>query len=173
MLQPAGVVDMVFNTDNSYVPGQARRYNPRGVEIRDITRPISMGAGGWIGSAPDLVRLLCHISGALQPPLLTPDLRARMLAPPSAPLAVRPNGTWFGMGWDVVRAGPYGDNFEKDGGNLGVHTIVQHLAAGFDIALLFNGADEAPSGDREVGQGLARVREALLKTPIAWPAPPQ
>ncbi len=76
-----------------------------------------------------------------------------MLARPQPPLKIRPNGSWFGLGWDSVRElpdWPHGKGFAygKDGGVNGVSTWIEHLPGGIDWVVLFNGTvsdDDDPS----------------------------
>ena len=54
-------------------------------------------------------------------PFLNERMMRQMLARPEPPLAIRKNGSWFGLGWDTVREipdWPFGKDlsYGKDGG---------------------------------------------------------
>jgi N-acyl-D-amino-acid deacylase len=173
VVTPAGITDMLTDRDQTYLPGQAMRYGPAGQPvIPDREPPMVDAAGGWIASAPDLVRLLSCIDGSRPPALLTPATYQLMLAPPQPPLQIRSNGCWFGLGWDRVEPTPYGLTYGKNGGLTGTHTYLQHLAIGFDIAILFNGVSGSiQDGDDEVQVAYMQIDQAIRQHAITWAAP--
>ncbi|HEY2881512.1 MAG TPA: serine hydrolase domain-containing protein [Pirellulales bacterium] len=96
------------NKEAKYFPNEAHRYFagttkslPAGHNI------VAAAAGGWCGSPVALARFLTAIDGTRTgKPFLSAKLMAEMLAQPEPPLAVRKNGSWFGLGWDSVREIP-------------------------------------------------------------------
>jgi N-acyl-D-amino-acid deacylase len=170
-LEPMGIRAIKMSSDRTpdkqapYLPGEAKRY------LAGTTKPLEAGhtitsapAGGWCGSAVALAKFLTAIDGTRSgKTFLDAETMKQMLARPEPPLAIRKNGSWFGLGWDAVREMPNwpfgpgekaqaasvsdrsGDNkmidnlaYGKDGGLPGVSTWVQHLPGGIDWIVLFN-----------------------------------
>ena len=122
-------------------------------------------AGGWLGSAPDLVRFLTALDGSRGKPFLSEKMTRTMLAPPPPPLKPRENGSYFGLGWDRVRKTEEGFGYAKNGGLHGVSTWIEHLPGGVDWALLVNTSvahREVPmmaTFETEIPRAIAEVKE--------------
>ncbi|HUY87252.1 MAG TPA: serine hydrolase domain-containing protein [Pirellulales bacterium] len=56
--------------------------------------------GGWIGTAPDLLRFATSLDGSRQPALLKPETLALMTARPAAPVS-QAGTTHYGLGWMI------------------------------------------------------------------------
>jgi N-acyl-D-amino-acid deacylase len=178
-------VDNQKNPDHEvpYLAGAAKRY------LIGSSKPVPAGhiligsAGGWCGSSVALVKFLSAIDGTrARKPLLLPGTFGEMLARPEAPLEVRKNGAWFGLGWDVVRKyrnWPHGTDlaYGKNGGLPGTSTWIQHLPGGINWAVFFNGTVpyhppsehvvEGPKGDA-LSDAQKGVIE-LIKNVEEWP----
>lgn len=167
-LAPMGIHGIVEGAGRrDYVPGEARRYGPNGVDPVGGLPRVHFASGAWIASPVDMAKFMAVIGGERPPAFLTPETFDRMLAPPPPPIPPRPNGTHFGMGWDSVRRGPEGVFYEKDGGVLGTTTWVEHRPNGAAWVLLINWSN------REEGPELHRVflreiRRAIDETTV-WP----
>lgn len=99
--------------------------------------------GGWIGSAPDLVRLAMSLDAHSCCPLLTVKGLKTMWARPSGAAGYeadgRPKEVHYGLGW-MVRMLPAGDKFNvwHTGSLDGTSTILVRRHDGFCWAALFN-----------------------------------
>jgi CubicO group peptidase (beta-lactamase class C family) len=143
-LRPMGIRRAYLpGLDLDYLPGQAWRYK-QGTDLALPPRavpPVADAAGSWIASAVDLARFLSTLDGSMGKPFLSQEMMRQMLTPPPPPLTRRPGGTWFGLGWDVVRRTPQGTSYWKDGLLPGSRTFMGHLANGVDWVLLFNSGE--------------------------------
>jgi len=145
VLKPLGITDMRREAiHGQYLDGEALRYSSRSQKVLAGGRPdypLSGPLGSWIASVEDMVRLLVAIDGSKKPALLTAASTTEMLAPPPPPMTPRKNGTYFGIGWDVVvpASNLKETEYSKNGGVEGVHTLIEHLPGDIDVALFFNG----------------------------------
>jgi N-acyl-D-amino-acid deacylase len=174
VLKPIGIerVRLDVPPGAAYLPDEAHRYLPEGVPIPAARRgaiPVRHASGGWIGSTPDLVRFVTAIAGTRGTPFFAEAWRERMLAPPPPPVPPRPNGTHFGMGWDVVTRTPRGVGFSKNGGLAGAHTWIEHLPIGVDWAVFWNGGVR-PEEDEPTAQArfVQELRAAFRRLDV-WP----
>ncbi len=127
-----------------YLPGEAWHYQ-QGTDLPLPARaapPASDASGGWVASAVDLARFLTVLDGDGDKPFLSEAMMRQMLAPPPPPLKKRPGGTWFGLGWDVVRRTPEGTSYWKDGLLPGTRTFMGRLSNGACWVLLFNSGEK-------------------------------
>ncbi len=139
VLGPMGIRHMrLAAPPPSYSPGEVSRY-VLGSRQRHGSGcpPMRLPTGGWVGSCIDLVRLLTALDGSRGPAFLSDATVQRMteLLPPFAP---RPDGTWYGLGWDYVQTTPQGPIYAKMGRGYGVESWMQHLTDGIDWAMGFN-----------------------------------
>lgn len=93
--------------------------------------------GGWIGSAPDLLRFVTSLEGSRKPHLLTNEQRSLMLSRPAPPVSVD-KPTWYGLGWSVREVGKRGHNWWHGGSLPGTSTLLVHTSNGTSWAILFN-----------------------------------
>lgn len=170
-LEPMGIVGMVDGAGRTeYVPDEARRYGPDGrLDPRGGLPPTHFASGAWISSAVDLARFMAVIGGSRPPRFLSAATWQEMLAPPPAPIPLRPSGRHFGMGWDVVEPTPSGILYLKDGGVLGTTTWVEHDPRGVDWVLLLNSSKGRPEGP-DLHQEFQREIRAAIEATINWPA---
>lgn len=97
--------------------------------------------GGWLSTAPDLVRFASAFDRADQCPILSAKSIAAMFARPEGPpgedAEKRPKEVWYGCGWSVRAAGR-GLNTWHTGSLSGTSTILVRRSDGFNWAVLFN-----------------------------------
>jgi CubicO group peptidase (beta-lactamase class C family) len=171
-LRPMGIRRACLaGPDLEYLPGEAWRYQ-QGTDLALPPRavpPVADAAGSWIASAVDLARFLSALDGSRGKPFLSEEMTKQMLAPPPPPLEKRPGGTWFGLGWDVVRRTPQGTGYWKDGLLPGTRTFMGHLPNGVDWVLLFNSGEAMTV--KEVADQLdpRRELEQHMNRARAWP----
>ncbi|MDZ4830806.1 MAG: hypothetical protein SGJ09_11495, partial [Phycisphaerae bacterium] len=111
-----------------YFVDEARRYSP-GTEhvLPGGHPPMNLAAGGWTARSDDLVQFLTALDGTRTgTPFLSAALMAEMTKP-SPTVPSRANGTYFGLGWDVVEPKAGGFRYGKDGGIAGISTWIEHL----------------------------------------------
>jgi N-acyl-D-amino-acid deacylase len=155
---------------SGYLPRESHRYGPDGREDREGGHLlITMASGGWLATSSDMVRFLIALDGSKGNRFLAEKSYRAMLAAPPPPLPPRENGTHAGMGWDQVQKSPRGFSYRKNGGLLGVHSLIVHQDDGTDWALFWNGGratgDGSGAGPRQFA---SRVEEALA-TVASWP----
>lgn len=167
VFRPMGIRRPRLGHGEPYGPDTARRYNEQGRELPPVNIP-GGPAGGWIASSIDLVRFLSALSGARGRRFLSPEITDAMLARPDPPLQPRANGSWFGLGWDVVRQSPRGPLYAKNGGMPGVRTFIGHAPDGVDWAVLFNGGRNAEGAPDEDSDAFRQIQQAIRQT-TAWP----
>jgi len=143
---PAGMTHTRDDDPRAIIPGRARGYIVENGELKNsrwVDMSSKMAGGGWITTAPDLVRYLnAYMAGRL----VSATSMATMLEPYRLP---RNGGTVdeYGMGWFVrdyrgMRAGFHG------GGTPQVSGIVFFVPAKkLAIAGVFN-VEEIPAADR-------------------------
>jgi N-acyl-D-amino-acid deacylase len=125
-----------------YLPGEARRYAPGGEhEFPGGHLAMVAPSGGWVASPVDLLRLMTGIDGTRtgQSWLGLETTQAMLTRWPG--VQPRPDGSYFGLGWDRVMSPAAGApagaadgsaylrpfEFGKDGGVTGISTWVAHL----------------------------------------------
>ena len=169
-LRPMGIAGMIQGAGHArYVPSEARRYAPDGaLDPRGGLPLVAFASGSWIGSAVDLARFMAVIGGSRPPRFLSPATWQAMLAAPPPPVPLRPSGSHFGMGWDVVQQMPAGVLYHKDGGVLGTTTWIEHDPRGVDWVLLFNASKGKPEGP-ELHQEFRREILAAIEATSRWP----
>ncbi len=154
-MAPANIPDH----EVAYLPGQAKRYvhgnpdpQPPGILMA------TCAAGGWCGSPVALARFLTAVDGTRTgKTFLNAETMRQMLAKPEAPLKVRKNGAWFGLGWDVVREmpkWPHGKDlaYGKNGGLAGASTWIEHLPGGIDWVVFLNASGREPPRPEDSGK---------------------
>jgi N-acyl-D-amino-acid deacylase len=172
VLEPMGIKAMrMHDTEGRYFQGEARRYNAGQFRaMPPYNAPWTDASGGWAASAVDLARMLTALDGSRTgKPFLRADLMKEMLAPPTAPLKPRPDGTWFGLGWDLVAKGPRDTGYQKGGSWPGVRSTVKHRVDGINSVLLYNAIAQIDHLDlRLAKEALREIQEAVEATKV-WP----
>lgn len=119
--------------------------------------------GGWIASAPDLLRFVTAIDGSpRRPDVLSPATVRRMTAPPSG----EPVDTaYYAMGWDVRPAADGRPEAWWHAGDLPGTTALLMRSGRTAWALLLNGTAWGPEAHAEIRGAL----EAAARRVEAWP----
>ena len=88
--------------------------------------PWTDASGGWAASVVDLARMMTALDGSRTgKAFLGEAMMKEMLAPPAAPVKPRPDGTYFGLGWDTVQKFPKTYGYMKGGAWPGVRASVK------------------------------------------------
>jgi N-acyl-D-amino-acid deacylase len=171
VLEPAGVKRaFLHGVEPRYFPGESRRYLTGTTQtLPPYNLPISEASGGWTASAVDLARVLTALDGSRGKPLLGAALREEMLAPPPPPLKPREDGSWFGLGWDVVQKLPAGYGYKKGGSWPGVRAGVKHRVDGINTVVLCNAMMEPDIVDAQAVSEAAREIFAAVEELKEWP----
>jgi CubicO group peptidase (beta-lactamase class C family) len=167
VLDPLHVRHARLGHGEPYARDSARCYGPRWGELPPID--IAGGsAGGWMAPSVELVRLLAALHGPPGKGFLSPHIVREMLAPPQPPLRRRPNGAWFGLGWDIVQDTPNGKSYAKNGGMAGVRSFIGHTAGNIDWAVVFNGGTDVqgePSTDADAYKTITGLADGIADWP--------
>jgi CubicO group peptidase (beta-lactamase class C family) len=108
--------------------------------------------GGWIASAPDLVRFATALERPAHSPLLNFGSIATLFArPPTVGHATPARDVWYGCGWSVRDVGRGRRNSWHGGLLGGTSTILVRRHDGFVWAVLFN-AQKTPDGQAPAGK---------------------
>lgn len=120
--------------------------------------------GGWVSSAPDLVRFAQRLDRrGCTPGLLRRDQLAQAIAAPDLPAA--DTDRWYGLGWNV-RAVAKGHNLWHTGSLPGSVSLLVRRADGIAWAALFNGRPKDWRGFIEaLDAGLWRASDAVERWP--------
>ena len=138
-------------------------------EIPPWRQKYSDAAGGWTMSAIDLVRFLSALDGSRGKPLLKNESFDAMLAPPLPPLMPRPDGTWYGLGWDIAVRKDDKFGFAKDGIWFGMRSFMKRSPNGVCWALVFNASMQMDADDQKtIVDSIKRVLEHI-ETPDKLP----
>jgi N-acyl-D-amino-acid deacylase len=164
VFKPAGVSRAALHPLNGqYFPGESKRY----LAGHDDALPPwqqkkSDAAGGWTLSAIDTVRVLTVLDGTRGQRLLAEKSFELMTDPPPAPLKPRPNGTYIGLGWDLVGRTDKYVAYQKDGSWFGVRSYAQRTPTGVNWMLVMNASMQPDAFDAKLLQEAIReVRESL------------
>lgn len=108
--------------------------------------------GGWLASAPDLVRFAVAIDQPEKSKILTPESIQTMFAPPPGKPWRDDNGqlqpVWYGLGWSVRNVdGSEARNTWHTGSLDGTSTLLVRRHDGYSYAILFN-TRQTKSGQR-------------------------
>jgi N-acyl-D-amino-acid deacylase len=163
---PAGVTRAALHPlDGKYFPGEARRYLAgHDEELPPWQQKKSDAAGGWTLAAVDVVKVLTALDGSRGKRLFDEKTFQMMTDPPAAPIQPRPNGSYFGLGWDSVGRTEKMVAYEKGGNWFGTRTFAQRSPAGVNWALLMNASMNADAADSKLLQEAIRdVHETFQK----------
>jgi N-acyl-D-amino-acid deacylase len=155
---------------SGYLRNEAHRYGPNGTEDREGGHLlITMASGGWLATSADMVRFLAAVDGSRGSRFLSAESFRAMTAAPAPPVPPRANGTYAGLGWDQVEKTPRGVSYRKNGGLLGVRSLIVHRDDGIDWALSWNGGREAGNGSGAGPGQFTRPVEEALASQKTWP----
>ena len=185
VLVPLGIRDMrIGRTLPQYrAPGEVRYYDPRTDENvmtpADGDRvPIPYGGfhleamdahGGWIASAPDLVRFACAFDDPQHCPILTPESIAAMFARPEGEAGYEADGTpqaaHYGLGWSVRPVDDRANHWHA-GRLSGSSSLLVRRHDGLNWAVLFNQSrDESGLSYDDIDPALHRAANAVKDWP--------
>jgi len=107
--------------------------------------------GGWVSTAPDLLRFVAGLD-APEKPLLNTGLREVMLARPQLGGKTASDRVWYGCGWSIRSAGRGEGGLDQHnlwhaGALAGTSTLLVRRWDGFSWAVLFN-TDRSHNGER-------------------------
>ncbi|MFO0866011.1 MAG: serine hydrolase domain-containing protein [Gemmataceae bacterium] len=155
VLQPVGVYSMSIGKTLAKSTGETDYFDAKkrtATSVFDPTKtvPLAYGAwhleamdahGGWIASAPDLVRFAVAFNNPAKSKLLSRDSIEAMFA---RPVGLEPNkdAAYYGCGWQVRDAGS-GKNTWHTGALDGTATILVRRHDGLTWAVLFNARENA------------------------------
>lgn len=169
VLAPMGINDVIMERPpGQYARNEALRYNSKNWQPYPgghTKWPLRHGAlGGWLASAIDMAKFMTAMDGS-RIQFLSPYTYHEMLAPPPPPAVPRPNGSWFGLGWDRVLPAGQGVEFTKNGGVDGVHTQIVHMPNGTDFIVFLNGSGLKINGQPDaLTSALQQIKQAIRQT---------
>jgi N-acyl-D-amino-acid deacylase len=164
VLTPLGLRNVTVHPGNGrYRPNEARRYQSGATaELPGWEQPYLNASGGWTASAVDLARLLTAIDGSRGKRLLSDKMFAEMISAPPAPIKPRADGSYVGLGWDIVNRKDKAFTYFKDGSWYGMRGFMKRLPTGVNWVLLFNASMDPDTFDRQVVIEAAKeVRQAV------------
>jgi N-acyl-D-amino-acid deacylase len=169
VLKPIGVPDIRLHPPGGrYFKNEAHRYLAGAGEETELPawqQKYSDAAGGWTASAVDMLRFVTAIDGSRGKPFFDEKTYRLMLEPPPAPLKVREDGTFVGLGWDAVYVSPKNEvGYFKDGSWFGMRSFLKKQPNGVNWVLLFNASMNPDTTDtKTIGDAVHQVREVIDK----------
>jgi len=164
VLIPMGLRNVAVPPGNgTYAPNQARRYLSGATrELPGWEQSYLNAVGGWTASAVDLARLLTAVDGSRGKRFLSDKMFAEMIAPPPPPLKPKADGSYVGLGWDIVNRRDKAFTYFKDGSWYGMRCFMKRLPSGINWVLMFNASMDPDVFDRQaVLEAAKEVREAV------------
>lgn len=121
------------------------------------------GSGGWVATAPTLVRLVDAVFGRPGKPAMFSS--ATLAAIQARPSFVAANATaWIGLGWGITPVAA-GNRISFSGGLRGTMSTVHYLPNGRSYAFITNYSEEG--GDNDHGALNTRIFEGVSALPAA------
>jgi CubicO group peptidase (beta-lactamase class C family) len=164
VLKPMGIRRAgLHELDGQFVAGETLRYlSGTLIALPPMLLPMGKATGGWSSSVVDMARFLTNLDGSRGEPVLGEKMRKVKLDPPPEPLKPRPNGTWFGLGWDSVVRTDRSFGFYKEGSYQGMLTFMKRRPTGVCWVLLYNASMEFDPQDMQIGAStLQEVRKLV------------
>ncbi len=152
VLEPAGAIGMRLGRTRriSRLPGEVRYYDCPGATLTRSIFPNLKGQfpnpygqfyveamdahGGWIGSAPDLLRFVAALEGKGRPPILRSETVRRMI---DSRVPTDTENRYYALGWMIAPVGSDA-NWYHTGSLPGTWTILVRAHDGLSWTLLFN-----------------------------------
>jgi CubicO group peptidase (beta-lactamase class C family) len=166
VLKPMDITRAALHpVEGKYLDSEAHRHLAGSmVPLPPMQLPMIDAAGGWSASVVDLVRFLTNLDGNRGKPVLTAKSVKTMLEPPLPPLKPRDDGTYFGLGWDIVGVKEKAVGCSKEGSLAGMRTVMRRMLSGLSWALLYNASMEFDHVDtRILASTVQEVRELVEK----------
>ena len=158
ILRSCGISDMQIsgNTQRDRAPGEVKYYSPPGEEPYKMNVRRMDSHGGWLASAPDLVRFLVHVDGFPNPPdILHPTSILEMTTATTA-------NPQYAKGWAVNSA----PNWWHIGSLPGTTTVMVRTASGFCWAALANSREKGT----DTGGALDQMVWNMVRKVKSWKA---
>ncbi|MSR32609.1 MAG: class A beta-lactamase-related serine hydrolase [Gemmataceae bacterium] len=170
ILAPLGIADMRIGGSQlgQRAPHEALYYPPGMKKSKSVFPPheealVPYGAwyqesldahGGWIATAPDLVRFATAMNAGAKPRVLKKESVEQMFAPPLGKREAgpdgKPNPVYYALGWNVRQvAGHDKINTWHTGLLQGTSTLLVRRHDGMTWAILFNGSFEMGPGKKQ------------------------
>jgi N-acyl-D-amino-acid deacylase len=161
VLEPMGAKTAGMNSLTKYLPGEARRYLAgTDILLPPLQLPMVRAAGGWSASTLDMIRLLTSLDGSRGKSFLSEKTMKLFLAPPPAPLKVRPNNTFPGLGFETVYVASDGYGYFQDGNWHGMRAFMKRTKKGVNWVMTFNASMQPDMIDAQIGKAtLQEIRE--------------
>jgi CubicO group peptidase (beta-lactamase class C family) len=158
VLKPLGMKQTrMHDREGRYFQGEARRYIAGADRVIPQTpMPWAEASGGWSSSVLDLARFMTALDGSRGKAFLKDETMKEMVAPPEPPLKLRPDQTYFGLGWDSVQKLPAGYGYFKGGSWPGVRSSLRHRVDGINLIVLFNASMEPDMLDQKIYADVVR-----------------
>jgi N-acyl-D-amino-acid deacylase len=119
--------------------------------------------GGWVASAPDLLRFACAFDTPASSPLLKAESIRTMFARPEKPVGHdskgKPLQSYYACGWSVVEVAPGKLNTFHTGYTAGVNSLLVRRFDGLNWAVLFN-TEKNSKGEQLTGLIDGKLHEA-------------
>jgi N-acyl-D-amino-acid deacylase len=148
VLEPIGITRArVHKMQAKYFPGEGARYLAgTGISLPPLQLPMVESAGGWSASAIDMVKVLAALDGS-RGKILREETYRLMTSPPPAPLKPRENGSYVGLGFEVVLPLTKGFSYAQDGSFHGMRAFMSRSKRGINWALIFNASMQPDNAD--------------------------
>jgi N-acyl-D-amino-acid deacylase len=161
VLTPLGLEKVRVHPGNgTYAPNEARRYlSGAAGELPGWDQPYLNASGGWAASAVDLARLLTAVDGSRGKRFLGDKMFAEMISPPPG-IKPKADGSYVGLGWDIVNRDDKTFTYGKDGSWYGMRGFMKRQPTGVNWVLLFNASMDPDVFDRQTAT--EAVREVHL-----------
>jgi N-acyl-D-amino-acid deacylase len=171
VLKPMGITRARLHPRaGKYLSGESHRHLAGTLTTLPPMRlPMVDATGGWIASVVDVVRFLSNLDGSRGESVLSEKSRELMVEPPPKPLKPRPNGTYFGLGWDSVLKNDKAFGYFKDGSYQGMRTFMKRLPTGVNWALLYNASMEFDPLDMQTAASTVQAVRQLIENIGKYP----
>jgi N-acyl-D-amino-acid deacylase len=166
VLTPLGLGKVRVHPGNGrYAPDEARRYLSGATgELPGWEQPYLNASGGWAASAVDLARLLAAVDGSRGKRFLGDKMFAEMISPPTG-IKPRADGSYVGLGWDIVNRDEKTFTYAKDGSWYGMRGFMKRQPTGVNWVLLFNASMDPDVFDRQTAtEAVKEVHAAVERT---------
>lgn len=166
VLSPLGITQMRLGRSKlqDRAPGEVTYGSKRGAVYGAFNLENMDSHGGWLASAPELVRFAAAFDEPHDCPILSDDSIAAMFALPETidPNEYKRGERYYACGWNVRDFGNGSRNAWHTGSLPGCYTFMAHWANGVDCVVLFN----------KRGPGFSKIDPLLskaVKAVTVWP----
>jgi N-acyl-D-amino-acid deacylase len=165
VLRPMGIKRAVLQPlTGKYLPGEAVRHLSGSLQpLPPMQLPMVDAAGGWVASVVDMARFLTNLDGSRGKSVLSAKTRELMRDAPPAPIKPRDNGTWFGLGWDIVVEKGKAYGWYKEGSYQGMRTFMKRLPGGLNWVLMYDASMEFDPVDKQMVTSTAEEVHGMVE----------